>query len=33
MNKVKSFQDGEQGIRGNNAQNRQNNYVDGMKFE
>ena len=28
MNKVKTFQEGEQGIRGNNAKNRQNNLVD-----
>ena len=28
MNKVKTFQEGEQGIRGNNAKKRLNNYVD-----
>ena len=32
MNKVKSFQDGEQEIRGNNTKNRQNNYIDNMKY-
>ena len=31
MNKVKSFQDGEQGIRSNNAKNSQNNYVDDIQ--
>ena len=33
MNKVKSFQDDEQGIRGNNAKNSQNNHFYDMKYK